>query len=148
MLYNQSDIVYELNKAKAHIVYQSNPVNDECLFLHQELVNNKIIISNLIKKLATFNDKTMEKYIMEEVTSVHKRNTAIQEQLHTLKMASVSNNYSITNIECIISSIMNFDKQIEFSSLNEKKALIRSLIKRIEWDGKNIDIYFYLNEGT
>ncbi len=148
MLYNQSDIVYELNKAKAHIMYQSNPVNDECLFLHQELVNNKIIISNLIKKLATFNDKTMEKYIMEEVTSVHKRNTAIQEQLHTLKMASVSNDYSITNIECIISSIMNFDKQIEFSSLNEKKALIRSLIKRIEWDGKNIDIYFYLNEGT
>ena len=148
MLYNQSDIVHELNKAKGHIVYQSNQANDEHLYLHQELVNNKIVISNLIKKLATLNDETMENYIKEEVTSLHKRNTAIQEQLHTLMMASASNDYSITNVEGIISSIMDFDKYIELSSLNEKKTLIRNLIKRIEWDGKTIDIYFYLNEDT
>lgn len=147
MLHNQTDIIYELNKSKSDIMYKSDKSSEEKLHLQQELDENKMSISNLIKKLATFNDETMEKYIMEEVTSIHKKNAAIQERLDAIESATISNDYSMANVDLIISSIRDFDKHIEHSSLNEKKTLIRNIIKRIEWDGENADIYFYFGES-
>ncbi|MEG0848202.1 recombinase family protein [Niameybacter sp.] len=38
-------------------------------------------------------------------------------------------------------------KLIDAATLHQKKTLMRNLIKRIEWDGTNADIFFYFNQS-
>ena len=111
--------------------------------IKEELQSNTTTISSLIKKLALFDDSTMEHYIQDEVKALHSKNSVLKKQLDELQNSSVNQDYSLANIELTLHSLKEFNELIDYATLHQKKTLMHNLIKRIEWDGENIDIFFY-----
>lgn len=143
MLENETDLIKELKKHKQDLTFKIDTVEKEKVRIKEELQSNTTTISSLIKKLALFDDSTMEHYIQNEVKALHSKNSVLKKQLDELQNSSVNQDYSLANIELILHSLKEFNELIDYATLHQKKTLMHNLIKRIEWDGENIDIFFY-----
>lgn len=147
MLENETDLTKELKKSKQDLSLKSDANEDRKKSLKNELEENTLTISNLIKKLALFDDPTMEHYIQDEIKVLHNQNTVLKEQLEELEILSINQDYSLANIDLILQSLKDFNKLIDHATLHQKKMLMRNLIKRIEWDGENVEIFFYFQQS-
>lgn len=146
MLNNKTELIKQLNKLKQDIFYKLDTLQEEKVRIQYEIAENTSTISQLIKKLITFNDQAMEKYIQDEVNTLHLRNTLLTKRLDEIKDLIFSKDHSASNIECLFASILDFDRQFTLSTLHQRKTLIRHIVKRIEWDGKYVDIYFFFDK--
>lgn len=147
MLENETDLIKELKKSKHDLTFKSSTNTEEKAQLKIELETNTATISSLIKKLALFDDATMEQYIQDEVNALHNKNAALKEQLTELESLSINHDYSVANANLILQSLKDFNKLIDHATLHQKKTLMRNLIKRIEWDGETADIFFYFQQS-
>ncbi|WP_053983850.1 recombinase family protein [Niameybacter massiliensis] len=147
MLENETDLIKELKKSKHDLTFKADANEEEKTRIKMELDTNTTTISSLIKKLALFDDPTMEQYIQDEVKALHSKNAALKEQLEDLESLGINQDYSLANIDLILQSLKDFNKLIDYATLHQKKTLMRNLIKRIEWDGETVGIFFYFQQS-
>lgn len=147
MLKDKTNLIEELLNHKNEVLYRLSAENENKEKLENEIIENDNAIKKLIKKIVLFDDPDMEKYIQEEVKELHEKNILLKEQIDNINELANQNDFNMANIDIILASLEDFDVRIDKSTIHEKKQLIRNIIKRIEWDGDNVDIYFYFNNN-
>lgn len=148
MLNNKDELISEIQKQHKLLSSAQDENSLSIQQLEEKIKEKESIIKSLIIKLAKFDDSEMEKYIQDEVKSLHGEIERYTEQLNEAKKISASNEYNIANIDVILGSIEYLCDNIDKCTTHEKRTLIRNVIKRIEWDGENVDISFFLNSNV
>lgn len=104
----------------------------------KEIENNKKSISNLVIKIGYLdNDPKLLEPFKAEIKKLTDRNNELNSLIDELSLSTgkITNTYESLNE--ILSTLDNFKKFYDFTeSFEDKKRLIRSLVKYILWDSK------------
>ena len=88
-----------------------------------------------MKQLSQNENETVAKYIFSEIEKLDKENKELKSKLD--KYDSETN---ITNLELFKEAVVRFYESIDGVPYEQKRNLIQGIVKRIEWDGKDLHI--------
>ncbi len=145
MVKNKNELIDAIKKQHKELSYEQDDISINIQQLEEKIKDNENIIKTLIIKLAKFDDPQMEKYIKDEVNTLHNEIAAYTIQLNEAKELSTAKDFDMANLDIILSSMQRLCDTVDKCTPHEKRQLIRSVIKRIDWDGKNINISFFLS---
>lgn len=103
--------------------------------IHRKISSNKKAIDNLLKQLSRYESDTLSKYIFTEIEKLDKENYELKTELEKYNSKT-----KIANLKLFKEVLIKFYDTIEQISYIQKRNLIQSIIKRIEWDGENLYI--------
>lgn len=148
MFSNETELIELIKHNHKELSSAQNDFEMDIEHIEAKIIENEIMIKNLIKKLAKFDDSQMEKYIQDEVSELHAEIEKLKQQLNKEKEKRKNNDFDIANVDIILSSIKCFCDRVDNSTPHEKRQLVRNIVKHIEWDGSNIDVYFFMNDKS
>ena len=115
---------------------------EEIKKLNNKLIINEETMENLIKKLA-FIDADLMNIITDEMKKIKEENENLKNRIEELKSANNEIDETKKNLNAVLDSFDNFKKFYNFSSdIEDRKELIKSVVKFVTWDSKtgNLDI--------
>lgn len=124
--------VNNLNNAKNDIKMKDIENNK----IKKRIEDNKMAIDSLLKKLALTDNENVSQYILKEIEKLDNENNKLklkQNDEHDTEIESF-------NIDLLKESIINFARTVDSSTTQEKRNMIKSIIDKIEWDGKELNI--------
>lgn len=111
--------------------------------LENEFTNNKKMINNLLEQLSNTDSSTVAKYVTPKIEELDLRQTEILKQITEYKNKKDHVSNEMDNISILYENLTNFNNLIDKADINQKKYLLRTLIKNITWDGVNAEIEIF-----
>lgn len=127
----ESGILKDIDNAKKNIE-DKKKINKN---IYDKITANEKAIENLLKQLSQNENETVAKYIFSEIEKLDKENKELKSKLD--KYDSETN---ITNLELFKEAVVRFYESIDGVPYEQKRNLIQGIVKRIEWDGKDLHI--------
>lgn len=140
---SQDDSIFikQLKKAKNKFSNNANSVSKQINELEKKIAANDNSIKKLVISLAEGNNEEIAvKYINEHISELDAENVLLTNKIDELK--SIDCNLSDMDFEGIKNMLSSFTKTFDIMTLEEKRNAIRTLVRRIVWDGENVHIYF------
>ena len=122
---------------------QNNEIETSQLMI--EINENQEKIKALVNSLCKAKESSAEKYIIDKIENLHNAGEALQEKLNKFKKANSAHIPNESEIESTIRMLSKIPFSIEGSALEQKRALLRSLVSKIIWDGENANLYLIHN---
>ncbi len=138
-----SNLTSMLLKNKVNITSTESSLVSEIDQLRVNIRNNTKSINNLVNNLSKYEESRAAKYIINQIDNLDKNNTKIKERLQGLEEKANINKVKEENIEIVNDIINKVDHIISSADVIQKRNLIRSIVHKITWDGKNIDILMF-----
>lgn len=144
-LYNKEILIKNLSYALENNIKikTTNSITNIELFKNNIKEKEKSL-SNLTKKLSVIDDENISNIILNEMTNINKDITELRLKL---EKESIKGNEVLklqVDIESYINSIENFNNNIDvISDPIKRKALLKYIVKNIEWDGKYMHIIVF-----
>ncbi|MDP4143234.1 MAG: recombinase family protein [Bacillota bacterium] len=136
-LYNLSINEDEFNK-----IYNTKSTYDmsEIKRIKKSISSNDTAIQNLIKQMALLSIEASA-YITIELERLSKENTRLKEELLGLERQKEMQNENDLKNQLFYKQLKNFKTSFEKCKDNQqRRLLISSVVRKIEWDGENINI--------
>jgi site-specific DNA recombinase len=108
--------------------------------INKTIETKEIAISNLIKQLSAFTDTAASSYIITEIEKLNKDIQELKNELEKINNTTQKTNADIMNIHILVDNIKRFNKDKENLSLDERRFLLSTIIKKIIWDSEKQDI--------
>lgn len=141
--YKGSTLSTKIENDKVSISSTESSLSSEIEELECNIKNNDKSISNLVTSLSEGQNSNASKYIIDQINELDKKNSKMKERLLNLKEKSDTNSLKENNIELIDDIVAKFADMIDTVDVIGKRNLIRSIVDKITWDGKDIDIVMF-----
>ena len=142
-----ADMAKQIAQAKKHISGNREGREAELDKLRLQIEDNEKDIKALVISLGKSEGTNAEKYIIEQIDEMHENGEALKKRLSDLE-AIIQQHY-LTDIEfdIIRQMLSNMGESIDNYTVEQKRAAIRTFIRKIVWDGENAHLYLFHNEG-
>ena len=113
--------------------------------LNKSFAENEKQIKNLVTALSQ-SDATTITYINTQIAELHNKNEEIKLKISELEAVSKDRVLTFDDFQTLKGLLSSFAIAFSTMSLEEKRAALRIFIKRIEWDGENVNVYLSCDE--
>lgn len=141
--YKGSTLSKKVEKDKINISSTQSSLLSEMEELGVSIKNNNSAISNLVTTLSQGKDSSAAKYIINQINELDEKNSKMKERLLDLKSKSDISSLKENNIDLIDDIVAKFADMIDTVDVIGKRNLIRSIVDKVTWDGKDIDIIMF-----
>ena len=107
----------------------------ELVLLREKHTETEDRIKRLVESLSVASD-TSAKYVMEQIDALHQ-----ESEIQQLRLAELE---ALTEQSRMIES---FASAVDSATLEEKRRLLRTIVKKVVWDGKNAYVYLFAEDG-
>lgn len=109
---------------------------------------NETSIKALVNTLPKAAGTAAEALIIYEIDQLHAQGETLKRQLQELE--ALTKQHELVDAEVVLMArrLSSFAANVEDASLEEKRALIRTLVKKASWDGENVTVYLFGAEET
>lgn len=140
-LSTESGLKRILDKEKNEILREKKVLGKNKNKVENDINKNKDAIDKLIMKLIDIdNNATMDDYIQNKVSALHHENEKLKKELLEIKNNQEAKEINDLNIDMVNDSLLNFSSQIDSKDVLGKRKLIQDVVRKIEWDGKQVHI--------
>ena len=108
--------------------------------LNKSFAKNEKQIKNLVTALSQ-SDATTITYINTQISELHNKNEEIKLKISELEAVSKDRILTDDDFQTLKGMLSSFASAFDTMSLEEKRAALRVFVKRIEWDGENVNVY-------
>lgn len=108
--------------------------------LNKSFAENEKQIKNLVTALSQ-SDATTITYINTQIAELHNKNEEIKLKISELEAVSKDRILTDDDFQTLKGMLSSFASAFDTMSIEEKRAALRVFVKRIEWDGENINVY-------
>lgn len=141
---NSSEFVRQLENTKSKIKSNSEELDIQIESLENSIADKKKQISNLITSIAK--GEVATDYINQRIEELDKEIKASEQRLADLKNLTEENVLSDNEFDVLRDVLSSFASSFDTMNIEQKRAAIRTFVKRIVWDGENIHMYLYGSE--
>lgn len=140
---DDSQLMKKLDDYEKSILKFSSNDSDKKEILLKKIEKHEESIKNLTMQLASNKESVASKYIIEQIENLDSEIKNIKSQIDTLEESVDDSLIKKYNISILKQMLKEFNQNIDNLEFQEKKRLIRKIIRKITWDGENliIDIY-------
>ena len=111
--------------------------------LQERLTENEKEISGLVSTLAKASGTSPEDYILKQIDELHHKGEIIQSHIKELRSLAATHALSDIEFDVIRQMLSSFRDTLDNMDVEQKRAALRAFVKRIIWDGKNINLYLF-----
>jgi len=142
-----SDMAKHITQTKKRINGNREGYDAEVAKIKSQIEENEKDIKALVISLGKSDGTHAEKYIMEQIDELHEKGEGLKKRLAELE--AIMKQHDLTEIEFdIIRQLLStMGENIEEYSVEQKRAAIRTFIRKIVWDGENAHVYLFGNDG-
>ena len=142
-----ADMAKLITQTKKRITGNRESYDAETSKINTQIEANEQEIKALVTALGKANGTHAEKYIMDQIDELHEQGETMKKRLSELE--ALTKQHALTHIEfdLIRQVLTNVGESIEEYSVEQKRAAIRTFIRKIIWDGEHAHIYLFHNDG-
>lgn len=137
------DYSAQIAKAKKMIEANREGWDAEIAKVKKDIKENEASIKNLIAALAKASGTTAEKYILAQIDECHEQIEVLKKHQEELISANSVEMISDMEFDVIQQMLAMFSETVDAMNVEQKRAAIRSFVKRIVWDGENVNVYLF-----
>lgn len=104
-------------------------------------------IKSLVLSLSKAAGSNTEQYIIQQVDELHEEIEVLKKRLQELESITQKHQLSDIEFDIIRQLLSSFGENLVDYSVEQKRAAIRTFVKRIVWDGENAHIYLFNDDG-
>ena len=118
----------------------------ELLLLTKKHVETEDRIKRLVESLSV-SSETSAKYVMEQIDELHRQSEQEQARISELEKLVRQSNALTQDLAFYMETIESFVEAVDLASIEEKRRLLRTIVKKLVWDGENAHVYVFTVDG-
>ena len=118
----------------------------ELALLREKHTETEDRIKRLVESLSVASD-TSAKYVMEQIDALHQESETQQMRLAELEALTEQSRMLHQDFAFHQEMIESFASAVDSATLEEKRRLLRTIVKKVVWDGKNAYVYLFAEDG-
>ena len=118
----------------------------ELALLREKHTETEERIKRLVESLSIASD-TSAKYVMEQIDELHRESETQQARLSELEALTEQSRMLHQEFAFHQEMIESFASAVDSATLEEKRRLLRTIVKKVVWDGKNAHVYLFAEDG-
>lgn len=143
---NHSKVIKLLTKSRNLIKEKRENYDEEIHQLSQNVKENDETIRNLVLALAKASGTAAEDHILKQIDELHQKNENTKLHLNELKSLTAESAFSDIEFDLLKQMLSVFSNTVDDMSIEEKRAAIRTFVKKVIWDGTDIHIVLINSE--
>ena len=108
---------------------------------------NEQEIKALVVSLGKSEGTNAEKYIIQQIDELHEKGEALRKRLSELEAIIQQHALADVEFDIIRQTLSTISESIDYYTVEQKRAAIRTFIRKIVWDGENAHLYLFQNDG-
>lgn len=130
------NIEYLLKKSK----FADSEYENQMQALNKALLENEKQIRNLVSSISKSDDLSVAQYIKEEINALHTKNLDIKQEISKLEEDEALDE---TKFRIFKDSLKSFEENYKAVPLEQKRYILRQIVKGVYWDGENAELYLF-----
>ena len=118
----------------------------ELALLREKHAETEERLKRLVESLSVASD-TSAKYVMEQIDELHRESETQQARLSDLEALTEQSRMLYQEFAFHQEMIESFASAVDSATLEEKRRLLRTIVKKVVWDGKNAYVYLFAEDG-
>ena len=118
----------------------------ELALLREKHTETEDRIKRLVESLSVASE-TSAKYVMEQIDELHRESETQQARLSELEALTEQSRMLHQEFAFHQEMIEAFASAVDSATLEEKRRLLRTIVKKVVWDGKNAYVYLFAEDG-
>lgn len=146
LTFDKSEFTKQINSMSSKLTDTLKEYRNNIANLEKELNKNNQEIERLIDCIASGDNSPADSLIKEKINALSEENESIEKQINENRVAIENQNLSDLNLEILKSTLENFSTTFDEMTVEQKRVALRTFIKRIEFDGENVQVYMNTDE--
>ena len=142
-----ADMARQITQTKKRISGNREGYEAELAKLRLQIEDNEKDIKVLVISLGKSEGTNAEKYIIEQIDEMHEKGEALRKRLAELEAIIQQHDLADIEFDIIRQMLANMGESIDNYTVEQKRAAIRTFIRKIVWDGENAHLYLFHNDG-
>ena len=142
-----ADMAKQITQTKKRISGNRDGYEAELFKLKSQIEDNDKNIKALVISLGKSEGTNAEKYIIEQIDELHANGEALKKRLSELEAIVEQHDLADIEFDIIRQTLSNMGESIDHYTTEQKRAAIRTFIRKIVWDGENAHMYLFHNDG-
>ncbi len=140
------EFIKQLEKSKKFITVSHSDYSDELNRLEQSRDENEKAIRALIAALEKADDGSAADYIIKEIEEKHRQNQGLSLRIEELKQKAKSMALTDEEFNLLSNSLAEFKNIFDYMGLEQRRSILRELIKKIVWGENGAEVYLFGSE--
>ncbi len=136
-----------LSQTKKVIASGKDDYETEMDSLRSKLSENDAAIKALIKSLTGAAGTSAEPYITKQIEELHMNGEAWRQTLSELENLTQHQNLASQEFAFFQQMIASLAANVDDCTVEEKRRLLKAIVRKIVWNGENIHVYLFAGNG-
>ena len=145
---HDSSFIVQLEKSRQFYTGSREQYESQLAKLRAEYGENEKTINGLIDSLAMVGDSVAKPRVLKRIEELAETNREVENRIHELEGLTSANALSDMEFDLLRQMLSMFRTNIDEMSVEEKRAAIRTVVRKVIWDGVNAHVVLFgIEEG-
>lgn len=143
---DNSELMHQLAKSKKALAANSGSYQEQMEKLNTLYAENEKEIKALVSSLTKASGTAAEAYIMSQIDELHDKSEWLKRRIDEMKQLTADHELSDIEFDILKQLLCSFKDTIDTMTVEQKRAAIRTCVKKVVWDGKEVHVYLFGSE--
>ena len=140
---NKDELIKQLEIVRKHLLDHNSGYEDTITNVKAKIFEEEQKVAALTLSLARAEGSVAEKYAIELIEKSHRQIELLKERLCKIKSIAEQNKLQDIEFHMIKEMLLKLDGDIDKQTVEEKREIIKMLVRRVIWDGQTIQLYLF-----
>jgi site-specific DNA recombinase len=140
---DKREFIKQLEEGRKLLKEEKQDYEQDVSRLEEELLQTEKEIEGLVTSIKIAGGTAAYDYIVRQIDELHKKKEQILAQIEVCKETAIGKELTVLEFELQKETLSNFEKTVDFMDIEQKRAAIRILVKRVVWDGETVHLYLF-----
>ena len=136
-----------ITQTKRKITGNKEGYEAELTKVKEEIANNEKDIKKLVDMLITVGQTSAEQHIIQKIDELHEEGEQLKRRMSELESIISEHELADDEFDLIRHILSNIGNSIDQYTVEQKRAAIRTFVRKIVWDGENVHLYLFNSDG-
>ena len=138
-----SSFITQLEKSRRFYTGDREQYESQLTSLRSEFADNEKAINGLIDSLGMASDSAVKPRLIKRIEELSETNRNIENRIHELEGLVDTNALSDAEFDLLRQMLAVFRTSVDTMSVEEKRAAIRTVVRKVIWDGVNAHVILF-----
>ena len=140
---HDSSFITQLEKSRQFYTGNREQYESQLVGLRAEYAENEKTVNGLIDSLGMIGDSIARPRVLKRIEELSDANREIENRIHELEGLTEANALSDMEFDLLRQMLSMFRTSINEMSIEEKRAAIRTVVRKVIWDGVNAHVVLF-----
>lgn len=145
---DSSEFIRQIELGKKQLEGNREEYDDNLDRLRGVLAENEKEIAALVSSLSKAAGTSAEGYIVKQIDELHGKGEIIKSRIAEMESLTASHALSDIEFDIIRQMLTTFRDTIDEMSVEQKRAALRTFVKKVVWDGENVHVYLFGSDDS